>query len=159
MSLSIRWLLTIATLLLAIATSALAGPLPAFDPAVQALTAGNFSTATDDGMWFVEFYSPYCGHCKRLAPTFHDIAESNRHLEDSSNFHIARVNCIAQGDLCAQQNIDGYPSMELFRDGAWFESYPGERTFDELDAYIQARAADNRKLIALTQHWTGRPRR
>ncbi|SJX61100.1 uncharacterized protein SRS1_12321 [Sporisorium reilianum f. sp. reilianum] len=148
MTFTTRWVCAIVALL-ATAACVMAGPLPAFDPAVQSLTASNFTSCTDNGMWFVEFYSPYCGHCKRLAPTFHDIAESNRHLEDSSNFHIARVNCIAQADLCERQNIDGYPSLELFRDGTWFESYTGGRRYEELDAYIQARAADHRKLMAV----------
>ena len=135
--------------LLAVAASVMAVALPAYDPAVQSLTESNFTSSTDKGMWLVEFYSPYCGHCKRFAPTFHDLAESNRHLEDSSDFHIARVNCIAQGDLCTRQNIQGYPSLELYRDGTWFESYDGGRAYEEVDAYIQARAADHRKFIAL----------
>ncbi|SPO22681.1 uncharacterized protein UTRI_01359 [Ustilago trichophora] len=142
--------------LLIAAASVMAGPLPSFDPAIQALTAGNFTSATEAGMWFIEFYSPYCGHCKKFAPTYHDLAESNKHLEDSSDFHLARVNCIAQSDLCERQNIAAYPSLELFRDGAWFESYMGERSYEELDAYVQARAADNRKLIAITHQFAGR---
>lgn len=143
-----RWICAIMALLVA-ATCILAGPLPSFDPAIQSLTASNFTSSTDNGMWFVEFFSPFCGHCKKFAPTFHDIAESNRHLEDSSNFHIARVNCIAQGDLCERQNIEGYPSLELYRDGTWVDSYTGGRDYEELDAYIQARAADHRKLMAV----------
>lgn len=148
MLLSLRWLCAIATLLVASSFVA-AGPLPAYDPAVQSLTEGNFTSSTDHGMWFIEFFSPYCGHCKRFAPTFHDLAVDNRHLEDSSDFHIARVNCIAQGDLCVRQNIDGYPSLELFQDGKWFESYEGGRSYEEVDAYVQARAADHRKLMAI----------
>ncbi|CDR99333.1 hypothetical protein [Sporisorium scitamineum] len=143
-----RWICAV-TALLVVATGVMAGPLPTFDPAVQSLTASNFTSSTDKGMWLVEFYSPWCKYCKHFAPTFHDIAESNRHLEDSSDFHIARVNCIAQNDLCQRQNIDAYPSIELYRDGTWFETYEGGRGYNELDAYIQARAADHRKLMAV----------
>lgn len=157
MFLTTRWLYGVMTLLIA-AVTVMSKPLPAYDPAVQALTAGNFTSATENGMWLVEFYSPYCPHCRRIAPTLRDLAESSRHLEDSSNFHIARVNCIAQGDLCTRQNIVGYPSLELFRDGVWFESYDGDRSYDDLDAYVQARAADNRKLMSLAQQFAGRPR-
>lgn len=143
---SLRWLCAIATLLLA-ALLVVAGPLPSYDPSVTSLTEGNFTRSVDNGAWLIEFYSPHCGHCKRFAPTFHDLADDNRHLEDSSNFHIARVNCIAQGDLCTRHNIDAYPSLELFREGRWIESYIGDRSYEDLDAYIQARAADNRKLM------------
>jgi thiol-disulfide isomerase/thioredoxin len=109
--------------------------MPAFDPAVLSLTEGNFTSCTDKGMWLVEFFSPYCPHCKRLAPTWRDLADAERHLQDSSDFHMARVNCIAQGDLCSRNNILGYPSIELFRDGTWAETYEGDRSFDDLDAY------------------------
>ncbi|GAC72757.1 thioredoxin/protein disulfide isomerase [Moesziomyces antarcticus T-34] len=154
MSLLIRWLGALLALLATLAAVSLAGPMPAFDPAVLSLTEGNFTSCTDRGMWLVEFFSPYCPHCKRLAPTWRDLADAERHLQDSSDFHMARVNCIAQGDLCSRNNILGYPSIELFRDGTWAETYEGDRSFDDLDAYIQARAADNRKLIALTQRFS-----
>ncbi|GAK62913.1 uncharacterized protein PAN0_002c1115 [Moesziomyces antarcticus] len=154
MSLLIRWLSALLALLATLAAVSLAGPMPAYDPAVLSLTEGNFTSCTDKGMWLVEFFSPYCPHCKRLAPTWRDLADAERHLEDSSDFHMARVNCIAQGDLCSRNNILGYPSIELFRDGTWAETYEGDRSFDDLDAYIQARAADNRKLIALTQRFS-----
>lgn len=145
---STQWLCAIMALLL-VATSAVAGAIPAFDPVVPSLTDANFTTATDVGMWFVEFYSPYCGHCKRFAPVLHDLAESNKHLEDSSEFHIARVNCVAQADLCTRENVAAYPSLELFRDGVWLESFEGDRSYNVLDSYIQARAADQRKLLSL----------
>ncbi len=147
MSSSTRWLCAFVTLLVT-ASFSIASTIPAFDPVAPSLTASNFTTAIDNGMWFVEFYSPYCGHCKKFAPVFHDLAESNQHLEDSSNFHIARVNCIAQGDLCQRENIAGYPSLHLYRQGKYIESFEGDRSYEELDAYIQARAADHRKLIA-----------
>lgn len=148
MPLTPRWLVAVATLLLSVAVAVFASPLPNYDPSVQSLTAGNFTSSIANGMWLIEFYSPYCGHCKKFAPTFSDLAESDRHLEDSSNFHIARVNCIAQGDLCVKEDIHGYPSLWLYREGRYTESYEGDRGYDEVDAYIQARAADNRKLIA-----------
>lgn len=141
------------TLLVAAATVAIAGTLPAipdFDPVVPSLTDGNFTTAISRDMWFIEFYSPYCGHCKRFAPVLHDLAESNFHLRDSSNFNIARVNCIAQGDLCMRENIAAYPALQLYRGGKYLEAYDGDRSYEELDAYIQARAADHRKLMSLS---------
>eukprot|EP00434_Breviolum_minutum_P031731 symbB.v1.2.028062.t1/scaffold2935.1/size102186/2 len=44
---------------------------------VQVLVGSNFSSSIGDGLelpWFVEFYSPNCGHCKRLAPIWEQLA-------------------------------------------------------------------------------------
>lgn len=61
------------------------------------LNSDTFSTSTASSMWLVEFFSPYCPHCKHFAPTWENIVELHGHLADSSDFHLAQVNCIEQG--------------------------------------------------------------
>ena len=41
-----------------------------------------------DKPWFIEFYSPYCGHCQKLAPTWDML-----HRRNKDKVNIARVNC------------------------------------------------------------------
>lgn len=38
------------------------------------LTEANFDKETKDGVWFVKFYAPWCGHCQKLAPVIDALA-------------------------------------------------------------------------------------
>ncbi len=60
------------------------------------LTVANFehltqaSSGSTTGDWFVEFYAPWCGHCKRLMPIWEEIADILKN-EDNSYVNIAKV--------------------------------------------------------------------
>ena len=45
---------------------------------VVKLTKDNFRKLVidSDDLWFVEFYAPWCGHCKSLAPSWEKAAKS-----------------------------------------------------------------------------------
>lgn len=60
------------------------------------LTANDFQSGISTDLTFVEFYSPWCGHCKRFAPTFKNLAEIQEHWADEG-FRIKRVNCATSG--------------------------------------------------------------
>ncbi|CAE6471161.1 hypothetical protein ACGC1H_001002 [Rhizoctonia solani] len=106
------------------------------------LTQADFETSISKGLWLVEFYSPYCPHCKRFAPTWDKVAKEKAPLEGISGFTMAQVNCIAQGDLCNSSGVEGYPTVMLYRDGKKIEEYSGDRSRDNLSSWIDKRVAD-----------------
>jgi protein disulfide-isomerase A6 len=48
------------------------------DSKVVTLTTDNFSSLVldSDDLWLIEFYAPWCGHCKKLTPEFDKSAKA-----------------------------------------------------------------------------------
>lgn len=78
-------------------------------------------------------------------PTWKDLSEISTHLEDSSNFYMARVDCTVQGDVCDQENVLGYPTMHLYEDGGLVQDYTGSRKYSVLKPWIFSHAEDYRR--------------
>lgn len=52
---------------------------------IQIVTDANFEDMMKDGKpWLLEFYAPWCGYCKQLAPTYERVA---RELGTTSSSH------------------------------------------------------------------------
>lgn len=96
---------------------------------VVALTADNFDDHLSDpanGLWFLKFYAPWCGHCKQLAPTLDKVAP---YLSGKMAF--GKIDCTQQKKLCGRFDVRGYPTLQIFRDGDYF-LYPGKRDADSI---------------------------
>ena len=90
----------------------------------------------------VEFYAPWCGHCKRLAPTWEELGaldeKDNFVTADGKPIVIAKVDCTAAKDVCTQQGIKGYPTLMLHKAGKEGERYNGPRELDALKEFVLA---------------------
>lgn len=47
------------------------------------------------------------------APTWEQMAVDLQDLEDTKHFKFAEVNCLMEGDICDDNNVRGYPSLQL----------------------------------------------
>ncbi|OCF32348.1 protein disulfide-isomerase domain [Kwoniella heveanensis BCC8398] len=103
---------------------------------LRQLTDDNFKSETAHGIWLVEHYSPKCSHCRAFAPTWTKLAKEKQHLERLTGFHMAQVNCLAQGDLCNANGIKFYPQVILYVDGKPQPHYTGDRSYTDMAKYI-----------------------
>ena len=59
------------------------------------LTPETFGPTIKYGLWFVEHYSPYCGHCEAFKPTWDQlVVESEKELP---SVRLGAINCAAHG--------------------------------------------------------------
>jgi len=102
---------------------------------VKVLVGKNFDEVAKDKSKhvFVEFYAPWCGHRKKLAPIWDDLAKK---LEDNKDVVIAKMDSTA--NEVADVAISGFPTLKLFKKGTnEISEYNGARELDDLVKFIE----------------------
>eukprot|EP00833_Pecoramyces_ruminatium_P000831 jgi/Orpsp1_1/1174863/evm.model.c7180000051714.1 len=75
---------------------------------VTVLNKKNFyKTIGKDKHVFVKFYAPWCGHCKRLAPVYEELAAA--YEKENDKIIIAELNADEEKDIAKKYDIKGYP--------------------------------------------------
>jgi protein disulfide-isomerase A6 len=105
---------------------------------VKVLTPENFDAVVDGSTnALVEFYAPWCGHCKRLAPEWDKTGEA---YSGSATVTIAKVDCDTHKDLCSRFQIRGYPTIKFFPKGSTTpEEYDGGRTSEDIISWLSTK--------------------
>lgn len=78
------------------------------------LTLETFHSATSENLSFVEFYSPYCSHCKQLAPKWKEAYFRFEEEQKRLKIQMRQVNCVDYGDLCDKEGINYFPNLRLY---------------------------------------------
>ncbi|KAM3301531.1 protein disulfide isomerase-like 2-3 [Capsicum chacoense] len=82
-------------------------------------------------LWIVEFFAPWCGHCKKLAPEWKKAAKNLQ-----GKVKLGHVDCDADKSLMSRYNVQGFPTILVF--GADKESpvpYEGARTASAIESF------------------------
>ncbi|KAI0124308.1 thioredoxin-like protein [Xylariales sp. AK1849] len=82
----------------------------------------------------VEFFAPWCGHCKTLAPVYEQLGES---FASTKNVQIAKVDADAEKSLGKRFGVQGFPTLKWF-DGKSDKptDYSGGRDLESLTKFI-----------------------
>ena len=110
------------------------------------LNSSNFDKLVTNSpdIWLIEFFAPWCGHCKNFAPEYEKAAKVSKGI-----FKIGAINADAEKSLASRFNIQGFPTVKFF--GSNKNSpidYQGARSADAVINFMftQAREEINKKL-------------
>lgn len=114
--------------------------------AVLALGADDFEgVVLGEKAALVEFYAPWCGHCKQLAPKYEQLAT---HMAGESNVVIAKVDATEHPELASSYDVTGYPTIKFFPAGSSEpEPYEGGREVADFITFLNAKAGTERNPV------------
>ncbi|GMR42615.1 hypothetical protein PMAYCL1PPCAC_12810 [Pristionchus mayeri] len=112
---------------------------------VVTLTTDSFdSFISENELVLVEFYAPWCGHCKKLAPEYEKAAQKLK--AQGSKIKLGKVDATVEKKLGEQYGVSGYPTMKIFRNGKRFE-YNGPREANGITQYMLDQASPAAKKL------------
>ncbi|KAI4388813.1 hypothetical protein MLD38_001108 [Melastoma candidum] len=116
-----------------------------WDGKVLELDESNFDAAISKfDFVFVDFYAPWCGHCKRLSPELDAAAKVLASLKEP--IVIAKVDADKYSKLAIKHDIDGFPTLKIFANGVPTDYY-GPRKSDLLVRYLKKFVAPDVALL------------
>ena len=79
----------------------------------------------------VDFWAPWCGPCKMLAPTIDELAE-----EYSGKVRIGKVNTDESRQVAASHQISAIPTVMIFKGGEVVERISGLQPKEQLASLL-----------------------
>jgi protein disulfide-isomerase len=122
-------------------------------PPITEIDGASLNETIKNGYWMVEYFSPYCKHCKIFAPTwqttyeFYYTSEPVPQSATSSadmnsftryyDFMFGKVDCVANGDACQKMDIQSFPTVVVYKDGEPIDPRVGGKSVEEMSQWIE----------------------
>jgi len=111
----------------------------AVEEGVLVLTDKTFDEAVGEYEYVLaEFYAPWCGHCKNLAPEYAKAAQALANT--NPNVRLAKIDCTVEKELASRFGIKGFPTLKFFTKGAGDVPYEGGRTAPDIISWLKKKS-------------------
>ena len=97
------------------------------------LTNENFDATTKEGVSLVDFWAPWCGPCRMIAPVIEELAE-----DYEGRATIAKVNTDEAGEVAMQFGIRSIPTILFFKNGELVDQMIGAAPKAQYSAKLDA---------------------
>lgn len=111
---------------------------------VVTLDGNNFARIAEDADSdvLVEFYAPWCGHCKSLAPVYEKVGTT---FKKEKNCIVAKLDADADNAVAQKYGVSGYPTIKFFpKGGKEAEEYTGGRGEQDFINYMNEKCGTHR---------------
>ncbi|XP_054879050.1 protein disulfide-isomerase A2 [Poeciliopsis prolifica] len=108
---------------------------------VLVLHMNNFDRALSENEFLlVEFYAPWCGHCKEFEPIYAEAAEKLK--EEETGMRLAKVDAIEEKELADEFEVGNFPTLKMFINGDRTQplDYTGKRSVVGIIQWMKRRA-------------------
>ncbi|WP_347862625.1 thioredoxin [Salimicrobium sp. PL1-032A] len=95
----------------------------------------SFEQETNDGLSLVDFWAPWCGPCKMIAPVLEEIDE-----EMSDEVKIVKLNVDENQETASKFGVMSIPTLLLFKDGEVVDQVVGFQPKEQLEEVIKKHA-------------------
>ncbi len=99
------------------------------------LTNENFENSVKNGVSLVDFWAPWCGPCRMIAPIIDELVQD---FDGSAN--ICKVNTDEQQDLAVKYGIRSIPTILIMKDGEIVDQVVGasskQALADKINHYL-----------------------
>ena len=82
----------------------------------------------------MEFYAPWCGHCKKLAPVWDELGTA---FADSDKIVVAKMDATANDVPDSRFDVKGFPTLVFITAEGEIVKYDGGRTIEDLKKFVQ----------------------
>ena len=100
---------------------------------ITELDSSNFESTVTQGSIpvVVDFWAPWCGPCKAIAPILEDLAN-----EQGDAVKICKVNVESNSEIAGRYDIRAIPTILMFKDGVVADTVVGLTSLDDLKAKL-----------------------